>query len=184
MAGELSLAQGAMGTENAYFDTATPPSGVAPTTLGSFACGTIINVSTGSAVTTGGLSCTGPSGGVGVTGVQTQVPITITALLTASSQLQRASSLYLAAFFGIPIFALVGWVGSRKSPRRNFFRFLGLIVLMVGISFVSSCGGSFNRSTTTTSTGIAAGAYLVQVVGKDQNSVKYYAVVPLVVNSH
>jgi hypothetical protein len=90
----------------------------------------------------------------------------------------------MAAFLGIPLFALMGWVGSRKSPRKNFFRFLGLILLLVGVSYASGCGGSFTSTSKSTSSGIAPGSYLVQVVGTDQNGNKYYAAVPLDVSAN
>jgi hypothetical protein len=94
----------------------------------------------------------------------------------------------MAAFLGIPLFALMGWVGSRKSPRKNFFRFLGLILLLAGVSYASGCGGSFTSTSTTTGkstgTGIAPGSYLLQVVGTDQNGNTYYAVVPVTVNAN
>jgi hypothetical protein len=85
---------------------------------------------------------------------------------------------------GIPLFALMGWVGSRKSPRKNFFRFLGLILLLVGVSYASGCGGSFTSTSKSTNTGIAPGSYLVQVVATDQNGNKYYAAVPLDVSAN
>jgi len=181
--GPLSLAQGATGTESAIFDTATPASGKAPTTLSSFACGTIVNVATGSQVSSAGVSCTGPSASVPVTGTQTTVSITITPSGTTVVQLWRSSTIYAAAFLGIPLLALASWFGRGKSRRGNFFRFLGLILIMVGASFAAGCGGSFTRpTTTTTTTGLAVGSYLVQVVGTDQNGAKYFAVVPLTVN--
>jgi hypothetical protein len=90
----------------------------------------------------------------------------------------------MAAFLGVPLLALMGWVGSRKSPRRNFFRFLGLILLLVGVSYASGCGGSFTSTSTPTTSGINAGNYLVQVVGTDQNGIPYYAVIPLDVSQN
>jgi hypothetical protein len=96
--------------------------------------------------------------------------------------LQRSSAITLAAFLGVPFLALMGWVGSRKSPRRNFFRFLGLILLMVGLSYATGCGAGFTPPAQPPGSAINAGSYYVQVVAMDQNGVQYYAVVPLTVN--
>jgi hypothetical protein len=119
---------------------------------------------------------------VNVTGSQTVASIIIQGS-TVSAQLRRSDSIYAAAFFGMPLIALIGWLGVGKSQRRNFFRFIGLILLIVGLSFGTGCGGSFSQTgETTTTLKIAKGNYLVQVVAKDQNGVSYYAVVPLTVN--
>jgi hypothetical protein len=97
-------------------------------------------------------------------------------------KLERSSNIYAAAFLGIPLFALLGWVGSRKSPRRNLFRFIGLMLLIVGMSYATGCGGSFTRPPAQPTGGTVAGNYLIQVVATDQAGAKYYAVVPLTVN--
>jgi hypothetical protein len=186
----LSLAQGASGTENASFNTTTAPVNA---TFMSFACGTVFDLTAKKQLSTSqiaGLTCTGPasvtiSGATPPPPVTTSVPITISTLGTVA-QLQRTSSVSLAAFLGIPLFALMGWVGTRKSPRKNFFRFLGLILLLVGVSYASGCGGSFTSTSQTTSNGILPGSYLVQVVGTDnaKPANKYYAVVPLDVSAN
>jgi len=179
----LSLAQGASGTESAFFNTTTAASGA---TLGSFSCSNVWNATTKALLTSsqlGGMICSGPKS-VAVTGASTSVPITISTAGNVTAQLQRSNAISMAALLGIPLFAMIGWVGSRKSPRRNFFRFLGLIVLLVGASFASGCGGSFSSSSKTSSTGIAPGSYLVQVVATDQNNNNYYAVIPLEVSSN
>lgn len=184
----LSLAQGASGTENATFNTTTAP---ANATFTSFACGTVWNLTTLAQLSTSqiaGLTCTGPAS-VTISGANPPPPVTVSVPITISTlgtvaQLQRTSTVSLAAFLGIPLFALMGWVGTRKSPRKNFFRFLGLILLLVGVSYASGCGGSFTSTSQTTSTGIAPGSYLVQVVGTDQKGNKYYAVVPLDVSKN
>jgi hypothetical protein len=92
----------------------------------------------------------------------------------------------LAALLGIPLLALMGWFGNRKSPRRNFFRFIGLILMMVGVTYaVTGCGGSFKQTGSQPSnSGLGVGTYLVQVVATDQAGNKYFAVVPLTVNSN
>jgi hypothetical protein len=79
----------------------------------------------------------------------------------------------------------MGWIGSRKSPRRNFFRFIGLVLMTVIASYAATgCGGSFNPTKVNTSSSVQPGNYLVQVVATDQNGNNYYAVVPLTVNSN
>jgi len=161
------------------FNTATPPSGTAPTTFVSIACTIISPVPT-----SGGVTCsTTDALPLQVTGLLTTVPITITPSGSVA-QLNRTSTIYAAAFLGLPLFALVGWFGSRKSPRKNLFRFLGMIVLLVGLSFTSGCaGGGFTQPPTPTANGIGPGTYVVQVVATDQAGQKYYAVIPLVISA-
>ena len=185
VANTLTLAQGAHGTENVNFNTPTPPAG-ATTKLISFTCGAVVNTADGSQVATTNVSCSGPSSGVAVTGPITPVPIVISTVGSATAQLQRPGSISMAAFLGIPLLALMGWVGSRKSPRKNFLRFLGLILLLVGVSYATGCGGSFTTTVSTKSpaNGLAPGNYLVQLVAADQNGNAYYAVVPLDVSSN
>jgi hypothetical protein len=74
-------------------------------------------------------------------------------------------------------------LGSRRSPRRNFFRIVGLLLLGLGLSCLTACGGSFSRPTPPTTTGVTPGSYLVQVIATDGTNT-YYAVVPLVVNGN
>jgi hypothetical protein len=189
VAGALTLAQGSSGQENVVFNTTTAP---ANATLVSFACGAVWDVATKTLLTasqTAGLTCTGPTSPVSVaTTGATSVAMTISTSGPATALLRGSSAISMAAFLGIPLFALMGWVGSRKSPRKNFFRFLGLILLLAGVSYASGCGGSFTSTSTTTGkstgTGIAPGSYLLQVVGTDQNGNTYYAVVPVTVNAN
>jgi large repetitive protein len=187
VANPLSLARGASGQENVSFNTFAAPQS---DTFAAVVCGTVVplvNGVAGSPITSPGVNCTSqiPTGGIPiVSGGTTTVAVSISTGGTKTAALQGSSSISMAAFLGVPLLALLGWVGSRKSPRRNFFRFLGLIVLLVGASFASGCGGSFSSSSTTTSSGIAAGSYLVQVVGTDQNGVTYYAAIPLDVSSN
>jgi hypothetical protein len=180
----LTLAPGATGIANVVFDTATPASGIAPTTLSGFACGSIVpfvNGVAGAPLTgTGLLTCTGPA--TTVTGSQTTVPISITPV-EKTAQLQRSSTITLAAFLGVPFLALLGWVGGRKSPRKNFFRFIGMILLLVvGLSYATGCGTGYTPPTVPPGSVIPVGSYYVQVVATDQNNVQYFAVVPLTVN--
>jgi len=183
VANVLSLAQGASGTENANFNTTTAPPGA---NLVSFACGIVWDLATKtqlSASQIDGLKCTGPAS-VKITGASTPASITISTSISTAALFRGNNTISMAAFLGIPLFALMGWVGSRKSPRKNFFRFLGLILLLVGVSYASGCGGSFTSTSKSTNTGIGPGTYLVQVVGTDQNGNKYYAAVPLDVSSN
>jgi hypothetical protein len=185
----LTLAQGATGTENPVFNTAGATSG---SKLLSFACGkvfTAAGVSVPNPSSAPVVTCTGPTGGVtvGSAGLTT-VPIQIS-LATTVAQLNRSNTASLAALLGIPLLALMGWFGSRKSPRRNFFRFIGLIVLMVGASYAATgCGGSFTQTGGLPSNGgLPVGSYLVQVIaygGSNQTGNQYYAVVPLTVNAN
>jgi hypothetical protein len=186
VAGPLSLAQGASGQENVTFNTFSAPQS---DTFTSINCGSVVplvNGVPGTAMSNPGVSCTStiPSGGIPIiSGGNTVVAVSISTS-TKTAALAKSSNISLAAFLGVPLLALLGWVGSRKSPRKNFFRFLGLILLLVGVSYASGCGGSFSSSSTTTSTGIAAGSYIVQVVGTDQNGTSYYAAIPLDVSAN
>jgi len=108
--------------------------------------------------------------------VATEAPTTVSASVS-----RRPGAITTAAFWGIPLLALLAWFGRRGSPRRSFFRFLGMIVLLVGIGNAIGCGsGGFTRPPAQTG-GAATGSYLVQVIATDSNGAKYYAVVPLVV---
>jgi hypothetical protein len=178
VAATLTLPQGATGSVDALFNTATTASGTPPTLLNSFSCGTILNVADGSQVAGGEVACSGPSGGAAVTGVQTKVPITIILSTSTVAQMRRSTTIFAVSFFGIPFLALVGWFGGKKSQRKNFLPFIGIILLILGLSYATGCGGK-----STPVGGLSAGSYLVQVVATDQNGAKYYAVVPLVVNS-
>jgi hypothetical protein len=186
----LSLAQGASGQENVSFNTASAPAG---DTLVSFACDSVAVLNTATGTTTqlppsqwGGLTCTSPKSSVPVTGNSTSAVIIVWTAGTTSAQLRQSGTMSLAAFLGLPILVLMGWVGSRKSPRRNLLRFLGLILLIVGVSYVSGCGGSFHSSVTSSSRGIAVNNYLVQVVATDNQTPanQFYAVVPLDVSGN
>jgi hypothetical protein len=187
VANPLSLARGASGQENVSFNTFSAPQA---DTLTAIACGMvvpIVNGTAGSPLSSPGVTCTSqiPSGGVPViSGGVTTVAVSISTAGATTAQLQRSNTISMAAFLGVPLLALMGWVGSRKSPRKNFFRFLGLILLLVGASYATGCGGSFTSKSTSTSTGIPAGNYLVQVVATDQNGNSYYGAIPLDVSSN
>ncbi|MGA2169340.1 MAG: Ig-like domain repeat protein [Terracidiphilus sp.] len=186
VAGALSQVPGASATENVLFNTAAAP---ASTTLVSFTCGTVLDVTTGKQIASSLISCTGPTAGVTVGNVaadpnETSVPITI-AVSTATAQLERSSTIYAGLFLGMPLVALMGWIGSRKSPRKNFFRFIGLILMIAIASYAATgCGGSFTKPPPITTTyAVQPGYYLVQVIATDKNGNQYYAVVPLTVNN-
>jgi len=179
----LTLAPGATGPANAVFNTVTAPK---PDTLVSFSCGQIEKfvdgLPSGTPTSSAGLLACGGPASAPVTGGATTVPITIQPIATAAS-VKVSNSMTLAAFLGLPLFAIVGWLGSRKSPRKNFFRFLGLILLLVGASCAATgCGGSFNQPGGGGTSALAGNSYLVQVVAKDPAGNPYYAVVPLTVN--
>jgi len=184
-AGSLSLAPGAIGTEYVTFNTASAPTSPAPT-LQSFECGTIVTLSGGDGTNLAGqVTCSAPGGSVPVTGQATTVSIAVatepptTALARPASR--DSGTITTAAFWGIPLLALLAWFGRRGSPRRNFFRFLGMVVLLIGIGNAVGCGsGGFTRPPTQKG-GASTGSYLVQVVATDSNGAHYYAVVPVVV---
>jgi hypothetical protein len=132
------------------------------------------------------MTCNGTGWTWSSTAFTGQATVTIT-LAPTQAMLERSSTVSLAALLGIPLFALVGWVKGRKSKssRKNFFRFLGLIVaLAAGISYATGCGGNFSNTATNTTSGLAAGSYLVQVNATDSASHVYSAMVPLTVNPY
>jgi hypothetical protein len=181
-AGSLSLAPGAIGTEYVTFNTSTASTTPAPT-LQSFACGAIVTLSGGKGDIASQVTCSGPSGGVPVTGQATTVSISVAtqAPTNVTAALRRSGTTTTAAFWGIPLLALLAWFGRRGSPHRSFFRFLGMVALLIGIGNAIGCGsGGFTRPPTQTG-GATSGSYLVQVVATDSNGAHYYAVVPLVV---
>jgi hypothetical protein len=180
--GTLSLSAGASATQSIEFNTATAPAG---TTLVNFTCGTISPVPA-----TGSFACSGPSNPVAISTTSTFTNVAITIAVTGSTtasvtQESRSGSVATAAFWGIPLFALLVWAFGSKSPRRNFFRFLGMILLIVGLSNTIGCGGSFKPPATVTG-GPAPGLYHVQVVGTDAATKKlvFSAVVPVQVVSN
>jgi hypothetical protein len=184
LSGPLSLSPNASGTENASFNT-VPVSSTALTSLSSFNCAGIVNATDGSPASLSSIKCAFSSNTVSVTNgaVSTLVPISITVEgnATASSAPQKSSTTALAALWGVPLLAILVWFGNRKSPRRNFFRFLGLLLLIIGIGHAIGCGGSFKQAVIPTSP-VKPGNYLVQVVATGNDGHSYYAVVPLSVN--
>jgi large repetitive protein len=182
--GTLSLSPGSAAVQSMVFNTAPPAGQTLAATLNTFACGTIVPVDingTGT-FTANEFACSGPSGTVPITGFSTTASVTIAVNATTTASLARPSgSVSAAAFWAVPLLALLAWVARRNSPRRNFFRFLGMLLLVVGLSNTIGCGGSFTRPPVVTG-GPPTGTYLIQVVASDSNLVNHYAVVPLTVN--
>jgi hypothetical protein len=117
-----------------------------------------------------------------VTGQQTIVPITVVVVKSQpTAQIQRPNHIYAAAFLGIPILALMGCFGRKNSPRKNFFRYLGLILLLVGVSYTTGCGRGFTWPPPQGNQGgLDPGDYLIQVTATDQTGTqKYYAALQL-----
>jgi hypothetical protein len=179
----ITLAPGFELAESVTFNTAPPPGGTLATSLVSFTCGKIVTLSGGDANVANEITCSG-AGSVPITGNATVAAITILANGSGTVSMNRnhsSESVFSAAFWGVPLLALLAWLGNRKSPRRNFFRFLGMLLLIVGLSHAIGCGGSFHRPTSVT-TGTTPGSYLIQVVATDSNKQVHSVVVPLVVN--
>jgi hypothetical protein len=171
--GTLSLAQTGTGTASAIFNTA----GATSTSLTTFACSIIKPPPVA-----GKIACSGPSS-QSVTGSATTVPIMLT-LSGGSNAVSSSGGLSAASFMGLPVLALLGWVGCRRSRRRNFFRIVGLVLLAIGLSYLTACGGSFTRPTPPATQGVTPGSYLVQVTATGNDNKTYYAVIPLVVNGN
>lgn len=181
--GTLSLSPGSAAVQSMVFNTAPPAGQTLAATLDTFTCGTIVPVDingTGT-FTANEFACSGPSGTVPITGFSTTASVTIAVNGTTASLARPSGSVSTAAFWAVPLLALLAWVARRNSPRRNFFRFLGMLLLVVGLSNTIGCGGSFTRPTPITG-GPPTGTYLIQVVATDSNGVNHYAVVPLTVN--
>lgn len=173
------LAAGATGAVSVTFDTASTGTG---TSLVSFSCANIWNLSTGALVTSGSVSCSAST--TSSTSSATAVEVSMS-LNSTTAMLAHPGTVSLATLAGIPLLILAGWLGGWRRQRKNFLRYMAILLLMVGFSYaVTGCGGSFTRTQTTTTSSLAKGSYLVQVVAKDSSSNKYYAVVPLTVNSN
>jgi hypothetical protein len=185
----LTLTNGGVAAvgSNIVFNTAPVPSnGTAPTALGLFKCSAIANITDPSAVVAvpkDEALCSGS--GTETAGNQqiTVQTITIIAVGPEKSQIQQSGNIYAAAFLGIPILVLVGWFGRKNTPRGNFFRFIGLILLLVGVSYATGCGGGYTLTRQHGGGGLPTGNYLIQVVASDTSNTSdttpYYAVVPL-----
>ncbi len=180
----LSIASGATGTEDVSFLT---PGGISSINIASFSCPKIWDTTQLAMLdnSTASLAvCSGVTGSTPTNGASTSVPVSITAAAkttTTARNQQPLTTTYLAGLVGVPIFGVLAWFGTRRSSRRNFLRFFGLVLLLAGVSYATGCGGSFSKPTPPVATGIGAGSYLVQVVATDTSGAKYYAEVPIVV---
>ncbi len=181
----LALGPGATGIENVGINTASaigPP--VVTTTLDAFAC---------TAITVGGkpasgITCVLPTSPVSITTGLTTIPVTIQTLAptttVAEVKQHGGGSIAMAALLGgVPFLALFGWMGRRRAAGISLTRFLGVMLLLVGLSIGIGCGGSFTPPPAPTG-GTAIGAYFIQISAWNTAapSVKYFAVVPLAVN--
>lgn len=117
---------------------------------------------------------------VQVNGDLADAGITFTPVVQTSSNARSSSTLYAATFLSIPLLAVLTWIGSRKSPRRNLFRFLGMILLLAGLSCITACGGGFTTvvQSPPPQNGLS-GNYLIQVQAQDGSGNTFYAVLPM-----
>jgi hypothetical protein len=191
----LSLAHGSRGQQTLTFNTSTVPA--SGDTINGIACGTIQQLDSNKKVIgtidntandklTCGFVAQTAVGNSGTTQVAVQFNTNPKGTVSAvhSPGLSGSSStLYAAAVFGLPFMALLGWFGSKRSPRRTLYRFLSMLLLMAGLSYATGCSSSVNHTvTTSTGQGIGVGDYLVQVAGTGQSGNNYYAVMELLVN--
>jgi large repetitive protein len=176
----LSLGAGSQGTQNLNFNTALAGGG---DSISTFGCGQIVDSAGAVLPNTNLISCSGAAG-QSVSGPSSSLSVTISTSPSKSALVASSSpTTYAAVVFGIPVLALLGWFGSRKSPRRSLYRFFSLMVLLFGLSYATGCGGSFHTSAPPVPNGIQPGSYQVQVIATGTSGKNYYAVVPLQVNA-
>ena len=178
----LSLASGAAATESVAFTT--PVNGTV--TMKSFSCPHIWDATNKKMLDNSNSTlvvCGGPVGPISVTGSSTPISVSINTNPSSVSKNEQGSSpMYLASLLGMPIFAVIAWFGTRRSSRRNLLRFLGLVLVFIGLCYTDGCGGgSFNTTQLPQSSGIPAGSYQVQVIATDANGTNYYAQLPVTV---
>jgi len=176
----ITLSSGAFATEYPSFNTAILPGRTtAPTSLTNFACGTIFNATTGAVVTDTGITCTGPST-VAVTGDSTPVQIQIsTAPLSTAAVRERTGIMQAAALWYVPLLALAAWLCRRNRSRRSFFRFLGMLLLVIAISSAIGCSSGSFKNTPIPPGGTQAGDYLIQATATDSNGDTHTAIVAI-----
>jgi hypothetical protein len=185
----LSIARGAFANQLLVFNTAaaTAKDAISAT---SYSCPNIWTLPNGSTAgsmidnsTNQHAVCSGPA--TSTTGAATSIQITIqTGPKTTAQDRPVTGALYAATLFGVPVLAILGWFGTRKSAQRNLFRFFGLVVLLVGFTCVTGCGGKGfvpPQPPTPSPTALAAGNYIVQVIAQGASGNKYYAEVPITV---
>lgn len=180
-AGEITLSAGFSGSETATFATAQTlqfNTNACPVIMYSATSGTTWSQATGG----NGITCSVTSQTASSSSDSSTVAVTITTTGPGQSAAlsSSGSSVALAALGGVPIFAVLAVFSRRRSQRYNFFRFLGVLLLLFGIGNAIGCGsGGFTLSGQPHS-GTTYGNYLVQVTGTDPSTgISYYAVVPL-----
>ena len=184
----LSIAQGAFANQPVPFNTgatAALAGGTDTISKSSYSCPNIWDVVNGKMLNNAKsdlVTCVGPPDSTTISGDSTAIQITIQAATMTAHNGQSSNTVYAATLFGVPVLALLGWFGSRKSTHRNLYRFLGLLVLLASFSFATGCGGrGFVPPQVTTPPGIAPGTYIVQVIAQGASGNKYYAEVPITV---
>jgi len=124
------------------------------------------------------IGCTfNPTSVPSTTTIQTgTVAVTISTNGMAMAQLASNKGIFAAGLIGIPALALVGLLRGRKSAKRTFFRYLGMLFIAAAVMQAMGCGGHFTR--TTTNTGLTPpGTYLVLVQGTGSDGLTYDAVI-------
>ena len=174
----LTLKPGQAQTEYAMFNIGTTH-GKAPSKFTVIGCPTIVSFVGGRMDISGWVRCSGPTEDVTVSSFS--VPITVTVLTKEEpiSETRRFSTIFAVAFLGLPLLTIAGWHNTRKSPRKNLFRILGSIALIMIFFYVGGCGGSFTppqQPNTVTPPGV----YFVLIKAED-DGLDYYAMVPLTV---
>jgi hypothetical protein len=175
--GTMNLASGASGSTSAVFNTSNAPAG---DSLVSFSCPSVLTPKgvAPSFVTT----CKGPSTPVAASG-STSVPISVSFSAETTAALAHPAITIYAAAFAAPFLAVIAWFGSKKSGRRNFFRFLGMFLVMVGVASLIGCGGSFTGPNIPVNKTITPGAYYIEVVAQDSSGNSYYTVIPVLITA-
>jgi hypothetical protein len=182
-AGQITLSAGFSGSETVTFATAQTlqfNTNACPSIMFSSNSGTTWSQATGG----NGITCSVTSQTASSSSDSSTVAVTVTTTgpgQSASAAVRSsASSVALAALGGVPLFAALAWFGGRRSPCRNFFRFLGVLILLFGIGNAIGCGGGGFTLSGQPHSGTTYGNYLVQVTGTDPSTgISYYAVVPL-----
>jgi hypothetical protein len=174
VSGTLDIASGSTGTTaSLVFNTAGAAAG---DSLSNFSCPEA--VTSGDTPVTFSVSCTGTATAASGN-LTTTIPIVISfsATATATASTAHSSATMFAAAFSTPFLALLTWIGSRKSGRRNFFRFLGMVLVVAGLASLNGCGGSFTGPTFPITKGIAPGTYFIEAEATDASNHTYFTVI-------